>query len=176
MTFLHMVGAADAGSPYLSLIAAMITPVFFIVASGSMVGATLTRLVRVTDRARALIAVIRDDHDHDKHSSEVRYMGWLENYRRRSLFVERALISYYCAIGLFIATSLGIAFSQLLHDFAPWFAVVTVVGGACSLLLGTIFLLGETILSSGQLRDEIKTVADHIGHDLKASAAEAIAS
>jgi hypothetical protein len=168
---LQQVQQADRSSVYLSLISAMITPVFLIVASGSMVNATLQRMIRVTDRARTLIGLIREDHDNDDHAAEGTYLKWLENYRRRSVVVERALISYYCAIGLFVLTSLSIAFDRLLHDAAPWLAVITVVAGAAMLFLGTVFLLLETLYSSGQLRQEMDYVASHIGHEMVADGA-----
>jgi hypothetical protein len=155
-------GLGDAG--YMSLISAMITPVFLIVASGTLVNATLTRLVRVTDRARSLIDLIAQDHRDNQHELERIHMRWLSTYRGRSTWVERALVSYYIAISCFIASSLAIAFDRFMHDQAPWLAVYLVVGGALMLFVGTMCLLAETTIASGTLREEIDHADTLITH------------
>jgi hypothetical protein len=161
---------ADNAAAYLSLISAMITPVFLIVASGTLVNATLSRMTRVTDRARTLIDLIADDHEKNDHEQEAVHGKWLSSYNDRSWWVQRALVALYCAISLFIASSLAIAFDRLTHEMAPWLAVVLVLGGATSLFLGTMCLLAETTLASTTLRDEIAHARDRIAHPVSGAA------
>jgi len=135
---------------------AMITPAILILATGSLVTSTITRLNRAGDRARSLLAdltVLRASGDDAKISL---YTTWLINYRRRSAIIERALPLFYIAIFLFVGTSLGIAIDDLLKDQVPWLSLVLVLGGALLLFAGTAGLVLETQLATGQLRSEIE--------------------
>ena len=49
-----------APNPGLAIISTMITPAVLILAAGSMVTSTFSRLVRISDRARALMAAVDD--------------------------------------------------------------------------------------------------------------------
>jgi hypothetical protein len=153
MGFLH---PAAAGSSFLAIISASLTPAILILAAGSLVNSTLTRIARVVDRARTLIeriGVLRAAGDEDG----VRVLtGWLRTYARRSSFAERALSSYYSAIGLFVAASLAITADTILHDAVPWLSLVLVVAGALLLFIGTAALVIETNLATGMLRAEIE--------------------
>jgi hypothetical protein len=171
LIFQQVLKNAAAEGGYISLISAMITPVFLIVASGTLVNATLQRMTRVTDRARALIDLVAADHKENEHEQERIHVRWLMTYRSRSNWVERALISYYVAISSFIASSLAIAFDRFMHDAAPWLAVYLVVGGALMLFAGTMCLLVETTIAAGTLRDEIAHADELISHNEPAPAA-----
>lgn len=140
----------------LAVISAMITPAILILASGNLVTSTLTRLSRVTDRARRLIAEVREARTGTDEQSIAFHNELLAHYRRRTSLIERALSAYYGAIGLFVTASLAIALDNFLRDTIPWLAVVLVVTGAILLLSGTIALVLETRLGAGVLRREIE--------------------
>jgi hypothetical protein len=133
----------------------MITPAVLILAAGNLVMSTYTRLVRISDRARALMAAL--DVARAKGDSPViaLYTELLGDYRQRSKLVERALASYYLTIGVLVMASLAIAIDRLTGGRAPWLPVSLTVLGAAVLLVGTFSLLQETRISAGSLRKEI---------------------
>lgn len=143
-------------SPYLGLISAMITPSILILAAGSLVASTLTRLGRIVDRARTLIDRTAEVRATGDETSIHVMMMWLRNYQRRAALTERALQMYYCAIGLFVAGSLAITVDNLTHDSLPWLSLVLVVAGAVCLFFGTAALVVETNIATGTLRSEIE--------------------
>jgi Protein of unknown function (DUF2721) len=146
----------QANSHLLAIISAMITPSILILGAGSLVASTLTRLSRVVDRARVLIdRVPALAASGDRQTLEV-YNGWLRAYRRRGALAERALQAYYCAIGLFVASSLSIMIDSLTGDKVPWLALGLVVAGSACLFAGTAALVIETNMATGLLRREIE--------------------
>lgn len=150
-----MLSQPSTQSAFLRIISAMITPAILILATGSLVVSTMTRLNRAGDRARALLVEYRAARDvGDERIDD--YTGWLLNYRRRSGLTERALTLYYMAIFLFVGSSLAIAVDNLLQDTIPWLSLVLVVIGALFLFSGTAALVVETQLATGQIRHEIE--------------------
>lgn len=139
----------------LTIISAMITPAILILASGNLVASTLTRLGRIVDRARALGDHLAAHGQAMGGSASAELVDILRNYRRRSIFVARALSAYYAAIGFFIVTSLTIALDNVVQTLVPWLAVVLTVIGVLLLLLGTLALVIETNLASGMLGREL---------------------
>jgi len=139
----------------MQIISASLTPAILILAAGSLVSSTLTRLARIVDRARVMldrVEVLRERGDHQGVSANT---AWLRMYARRANLAERALSMYYTAIGLFVACSLAITIDNLTHDSIPWLSLVLVVTGALFLFLGTAALVIETNMATGILREEI---------------------
>lgn len=154
--------ASPFGLPsVLSVISAMITPAILILATGSLVASTLTRLARVVDRARELLGLIVAARESGDESLARTYARWLRAYRRRSAFAERALTLYYVAIFLFVTASLTIAVEHLTNAVVPWFSLSLVLFGAGALCAGTAALVIETNIATGTLRAEIdETLGD----------------
>jgi len=158
-----MNSALPLGLPsVLGVISAMITPAILILATGSLVASTLTRLARTVDRARLLLGDIVTARAAGDELAVRTYARWLRIYRRRSFFAERALSMYYVAIFLFVTSSLTIAFEDVAHVSVPGFSLGQVLLGACSLCVGTAFLVIETNIAAGMLRAEI---AHALGQD-----------
>jgi hypothetical protein len=147
--------------PALSIISAMITPAILILASGNLVASTLTRLARIVDRARALTERLAEYRARGDVEGVRSLTAILPIYRRRSLFVGRALSAYYAAIGFFIVTSLTIALDNVVQNVVPWLAVVLSVFGVLLLLMGTVALVVETNLASGMLARELDIIGEH---------------
>ena len=143
-------------SPFLRVISAMITPAILILATGSLVTSTMTRLNRAGDRARAIMQQLVTERDTADAAHIRLYSGWLLNYRRRSALTERALTAFYLAIFLFVGGSLAIAIDDLLRDTIPWLSLILVLCGALFLFAGTLALVIETQLATGQIRSEIE--------------------
>ena len=139
----------------LAIISAMITPAILILASGNLVSSTLTRLGRIVDRARALTDHLITHGRQMEGGANAELADILRVYRRRSIFVGRALSAYYSAIGFFIVTSLAIALDNFFQTLVPWVAVALTVVGVLLLLLGTVALVIETNLASGMLGREL---------------------
>lgn len=141
--------------PALCVISALITPAILILATGSLIASTLTRL-RVSSIGRVFSPTASKNTGQEappmrpKNSPKS-----CETYRRRAVFVGRALSSYYAATGFFIVTSLTIALDNFVRNTVPWLAVALSVAGVVLLLLGTIALVVETNLSVGMLAKEL---------------------
>ncbi len=142
-------------APGLGIISTMITPALLILAAGNLVASTFSRLVRIGDRARQVIVKLDDARAARKAADIALYASLLEEYRERSLLVERALSAFYLAIGLLVTASLAIALDRVLGDRIPWVPVLLTVAGAVVLLVGTLSLFRETRISSGAIRREI---------------------
>ena len=150
--------AGHSSLPALSIISAMITPAILILASGNLVASTLTRLGRIVDRARTLMERLETYRERGDREGVQLLTEVLKIYRRRSLFVGRALSAYYAAIGFFIVTSLAIATDNIIQNVAPWLAVALSVIGVVLLLLGTVALVVETNLASSMLWRELDII------------------
>jgi ribosomal protein S21 len=148
------------GSSFLSIISASLTPAILILATGSLVSSTLTRLARIVDRARILIERHEALRSAGKLAEAKRQSAALRMYGRRAALAERALSMYYTAIGLFVAACLAIMIDSLTHDAVPWLSLVLVVLGSLCLFAGTAALVIETHMATGILREEIGSARD----------------
>jgi len=133
----------------------MITPAVLILAAGNLVTSTFTRLVRISDRARFMMERLDAARAKADAAAVAVYTALLEEYRQRSIYVERALSAFYLAIGLLVMASLAIAADRMLRDRIPWLPVGFTVAGAIVLLVGTMSLFQETRISTGAIRKEI---------------------
>lgn len=163
-----MTGTGSTGSVLLRVISAMITPAILILATGSLVASTLSRLSRTGDRARALLDRLVELRAAGDSVQAQLYARWLLTYRRRSGLTERALTCFYTAIFLFVASSLAIALDEFTKDRLPWLSLVLVLGGSMLLFAGVAALVLETNMATGQLRHEID--AAFVGGDLNVEA------
>src|SRR5512144_1161247 len=96
----------DALTASLGVLTAMITPAVLISASGTMILSTSTRLGRVVDRVRSLSDRLREltaTFDQPEYFEEETAMFYhqLDKLTRRSLLLQRALTTFYLAVGVF---------------------------------------------------------------------------
>src|SRR5213082_3179137 len=94
----------------LQILSAMITPAVLIMACGSLVMTTSSRLIRCVDRVRSFTAEI-DVLDTAGSGDQARYdmlMYQLERTAARARLLQRALSRLYTGIGTFVATSVTI--------------------------------------------------------------------
>jgi hypothetical protein len=145
----------SAPAPALGIISTMIAPAILILSAGNLVTSTFSRLIRVADRARSMIGQLDDARAAGRQAEATLYTELLAEYRDRSVLIERALSSFYLAIGLLVMASLAIAVDRLLGDTIAWVPVAFTVSGAIVLLIGTMSLFRETRISSGAIRREI---------------------
>lgn len=157
----------DALTASLSVLTAMITPAVLISASGTMILSTSTRLGRVVDRVRSLsdrlrqLAASEDQPEFLEEELAMLY-GQLDKLTSRSRLLQRALTTFYLAVGVFVATSVaigGVAFfyARGLSTGArgAWIPVVMGLIGAVFLFYGSMLLVFEARLALSTTHSEM---------------------
>jgi hypothetical protein len=150
----------DAFSSSLAVLSAMITPAVLISACGTMILSTSTRLGRVVDRVRTLsdrleeLANAGPDVELFDERRAIIFVQ-LDKLTSRARILQRSMVTFYWALGIFVATSVAIgvvAVSGARYHFVP---VVTGIIGACFLFYGSILLIGEARLALGTIHSEM---------------------
>src|SRR5881392_1084222 len=153
----------DALTSSLAVLTAMITPAVLISASGTMILSTSTRLGRIVDRVRLLSDRLRhldDANESPEFLEEERAMlyGQLDKLTSRSRLLQRALTTFYLALGMFVATSvaLGVAeFSVRLGGRGAWIPVALGLIGALFLFYGSMLLIFEARIALSTIHAEM---------------------
>src|SRR5438270_8497837 len=157
----------DGLSSSLTVLTAMITPAVLISASGTMILSTSTRLGRVVDRVRSLSDRLQElPHDDPKADllEEKRAMLYdqLDKLTSRSRLLQRALTTFYLAVGIFVATSVAIGavaffYARGLSTGArgAWVPVVMGLLGALFLFYGSMLLVFEARLALSTTHSEM---------------------
>ena len=150
----------DALSASLGVLTAMITPAVLISASGTMILSTSTRLGRVVDRVRSLSDRLRQLSVSDEESEffeEERAMLYnqLDKLTSRSRLLQRAMTSFYLAVGVFVATSVSIGLVAFFRTHVAWLPVALGLIGACFLFYGSILAIFEARLALSTTHSEM---------------------
>lgn len=149
----------DRMSSAIAVLTAMITPAVLISACGSMILSTSSRLGRVVDRVRGLSDRL-EEHlgpGHDETISRERQQiifAQLDKLTSRARILQRAMVSFYVALGMFVATSVAIGLVALWSRYT----VVPVslgIGGACFLFYGSMLLIFEARLALSTIHAEM---------------------
>jgi ABC-type Na+ efflux pump permease subunit len=139
-------------------VAAMIALAMFLTATGSLMISTATRIARIVDRIRALVAMCdrstREDEVLDfpeerrKHAIEE-----LWRLQRRSDRAIAAVTLLYTAFGSFAATSMAIAIDSMAGHRIPTAPTLFAIAGVALLLAASANLVVEarTALRSNDL-------------------------
>jgi hypothetical protein len=156
--------AMDGLSSSLAVLTAMITPAVLISASGTMILSTSTRLGRVVDRVRSLSGRLRHLTSAEEDSEffeEERAMLYdqLDKLTSRSRLLQRALTTFYLAVGIFVATSVAIGVVSFSSGprFA-WIPVALGLVGAFFLFYGSMLLVFEARLALSTTHAEMDFV------------------
>ena len=117
-----------------------------------MILSSSTRLGRVVDRTRSLsdrLQEISTDEASTKFFEERRAMLYdqLDKLTSRSRLLQRALTSFYLAVGVFVATSVAIGVVAFSGARFGWIPVVMGLIGACFLFYGSMLLVFEARLA-----------------------------
>ncbi|HEY0319635.1 MAG TPA: DUF2721 domain-containing protein [Pyrinomonadaceae bacterium] len=142
----------DALSSALAVLTAMITPAVLISACGTMILSTSTRLGRVVDRVRALSDKLEELTNTDEKLAlyeERRNIIFeqLDKLTSRARLLQRCMVVFYMALGIFVATSVAIGIVAVSGARYHWIPVVTGLIGACFLFYGSILLIFEARLA-----------------------------
>jgi hypothetical protein len=145
----------------LSLITAMITPAVLISACGMLILSTSARLARILERARRLSeltdaqpATGTPDFSEERH---IQLERQLSAYARRGRLIQRALTSFYLALGMFVATTITIG----LVVFAPvttWLPTTAGIVGIAVFFYACLTLIGETLLARQSINEELEDI------------------
>ena len=149
------------------VLGAMITPALLISASGTLVLSTSNRLSRVVDRVRVLTRdaeLLRSAPD-DLSTAPKRALitSQLGSLTERALILRSALAALYTAIGLLVATSVGVGILTLVGFGTAWPPIGLAIFGSCALLYGSVLLVREGRLAIGSTLEEMRYVKDVIG-------------
>ena len=142
----------DGLSSALGVLTAMITPAVLISASGTMILSTSTRLGRVVDRVRSLsdrLQELPDDDTKVELLEEKRAMLFdqLDKLTSRSRLLQRALTTFYLAVGVFVATSVSIGVVSFFGGRFGWVPVAMGLIGAFFLFYGSMLCVFEARLA-----------------------------
>jgi hypothetical protein len=145
----------------MGLLSAMITPAVLISACGTLILSTSTRLARIMDRVRELGSISESLFTGSKtRFAEMRLRGvedQLAVHSQRGRLLQRALTSFYLALGVFVATAIAIALVTYLAH-AHWIPGLLGIGGMLTLFYGCVLLLAETRLALRAVDSEMAFV------------------
>jgi Protein of unknown function (DUF2721) len=159
----------------IAVLTAMITPAVLISACGTLLLSTSTRLGRVVDRVRVLVEKFEQlertaeaDALHDERRQLI--FGQLQRQSARARLLQRALVAFYSALGIFVACSVIIAVIAAIARNLAWIAVGLGLCGALFMLYGAMLLIVESRMALGAIVSELEFVAAvsrHYGDDLQ---------
>jgi hypothetical protein len=149
----------DPMSSAVAVLTAMITPAVLISACGSMILSTSHRLGRVVDRVRALSDKLEELSE--KRAEEVRdrqtvIFEQMDKLTSRARILQRSMVTFYLALGLFVATSVAIGVVAITSN-ARYNIIPVVIGllGACFLFYGSMLLIFEARLALSTIHAEM---------------------
>lgn len=147
-----------------AVLSAMITPAVLISACSSLILATSQRLNRVIERARSLIGQVeelaRQSVDGEElHARRLFCFRQLGRAARRARYLQRAMISLYLALGIFVATSVAIAIAALINLAYAWIPIMLGLVGISLLLMASLFLIAESRVALAAVDDEMDWAA-----------------
>jgi len=147
----------------LAVLTAMITPAVLISACGALIFSTSSRLGRVVDRVRALSARFEELAKHpeaDEMADDRRQLVFeqLDRQTSRARLIQRAMVAFYTALGVFVATSVAIAVIAAIARSFTWVAVVLGVTGGLFMLFGSVLLVIESRMAMGAISSEMDFV------------------
>ena len=150
----------DPTSSAVAVLTAMITPAVLISACGSMILSTSSRLGRVVDRVRSLSdkleELARTSADDTRERQGVIF-AQLDKLTSRARILQRAMVAFYLATGMFVATSVAIGVVAVIPSSPRYNYVPVIVGlvGACFLFYGSMLLIFEARLALSTIHAEM---------------------
>lgn len=153
----------DPVSSAVAVLTAMITPAVLISACGSMILSTSSRLGRVVDRVRGLADKLEElarTNSTDTKERQGLIFAQLDKLTSRARILQRSMVVFYLATGMFVATSVAIGVVAFVPKYSVYNYVPVVVGllGACFLFYGSILLIFEARLALSTIHAEMDFV------------------
>jgi hypothetical protein len=160
----------------LAVLTAMITPAVLISACGALIFSTSSRLGRVIDRVRVLSDRFQElaahpEKDEMFQERQVLIFTQLDRQTSRARLIQRAMVAFYTALGVFVATSVAIAVISALARNFTWIAVVLGLIGGLFMLYGSMLLIVESRMALSAIMTEMdfvwKVSKKYAGDDMK---------
>ena len=131
----------------LNVLAAMITPVLLLSATGTYVFSTTTRLGRVIDRMRLISDKIETIAIGDKVPLRTEritnYLAQMKRLNVRLLLLQKIVTLLYLASATFVLTSVAIGLAAIFSSRLYWIPVALGLIGAFQLLVASVLLIAE---------------------------------
>lgn len=144
----------------IAVLTAMITPAVLISACGSMILSTSGRLGRVVDRVRTLsdrleATATQNNAEVTRERQQIIFLQ-LDKLTSRARILQRAMVTFYVALGMFVATSVAIGIVAIV-DKPRYNMVPVIVGiiGACFLFYGSMLLIFEARMALSTIHVEM---------------------
>ncbi|HSP16698.1 MAG TPA: DUF2721 domain-containing protein [Thermoanaerobaculia bacterium] len=129
-----------------NVLSTMITPAVLIMACGSLILTTSTRLIRAVDRVREMepeIEKLTAAGDQRAAGKREMIMVQLDRALTRARMLQRALALLYGALAFFVGTSVALGLSAL-SNLAAWIPLVLGLIGAGLLFSASVMLIFES--------------------------------
>ncbi len=146
-------------SSAVAVLTAMITPAVLISACGSMILSTSYRLGRVVDRVRSLsdkLEELAQKRGSETTERQAIIFAQLDKLTSRARILQRSMVTFYLALGLFVATSVAIGVVAVAGN--PRYSLLPVIvglAGACFLFYGSMLLIFEARLALSTIHAEM---------------------
>ena len=142
-----------------AVLTAMITPAVLISGCGALIVSTASRLGRVIDRVRFISHQLEQLIRHPEQDDMVAerrpvLQAQLVRQTGRARLLQRSLVAFYSAIGVFVATSLAIALTSVARG-QEWLALVLGLLGATFMLYGSMLLIFESRMALSVVVSEV---------------------
>jgi hypothetical protein len=138
----------------LGVLSAMITPAVLILASGSLILTTSSRLIRAVDRVREILPMM-EQLAADNDAKRAMLMNQLSRTSVRARMLQHTLSLLYTAIGMFVATSVSIGVVALLSLQFAWIPLLLGFVGAGLLFCASMMLIVESRIAIRALYSEM---------------------
>ncbi|MBV9495815.1 MAG: DUF2721 domain-containing protein [Acidobacteria bacterium] len=140
----------------LGVLSAMITPAVLILACGSLILTTSTRLTRVIDRVREMLMDLEQSvNDAASHDKRQLYLRQLDRSAQRARMLQKVLARFYAALAMFVTTSVAIGIVALLGLTFAWVALVFGFIGSGLMFSASILLIWESRLALAGTYEEM---------------------
>jgi hypothetical protein len=143
-----------------SVLSAMITPAVLISACATLIFSTSTRLARIVDRVRNLMAAIEQlckSNEIDFPEERTReFNRQLAIHTRRGKLIQNALTSFYISLSLFVGATVTIGLRAAFKVFPLWVPNLMGIIGTLFLFYACMILIAETRLALRSVRSEME--------------------
>jgi len=153
----------------LGVLSAMITPAVMILATGSLILTTTTRLVRIVDRVREMLPEFEmlARSERPDESKMAMLFDDLGRATIRARIGQQALAQLYLGLGAFLATSIALGVVSFARLDAGWMPLLLGAIGLLLLFSASLLLIFESriaLASAYAEMDYIRRISSHLAH------------
>jgi hypothetical protein len=148
----------------IAVLTAMITPALLMSACGALIMSTANRMGRVIDRLRFISAryeeLVRNPQGDDLAAERLPLLDeQIQQQVARARLMQRSLVAFYSAVGVFVATSLTIAVTTSVATNYSWTALALGLLGAVFMLYGSVLMIAESRRALAVVASEVAFLA-----------------